>query len=43
METLNTDPESSADNTLKVVDERINSGEVNTEYVIRISDRIELY
>ncbi|MGO9951846.1 MAG: TOBE domain-containing protein [Dissulfurispiraceae bacterium] len=37
-----TEPESSADNRFKGIIEQISSGAVNTEYVVRISDRIEL-
>lgn len=36
------EPDCSADNRFKGVIERINGGTVNTEYVVRISDRIEL-
>lgn len=36
------EPDCSADNRFKGIIERINSGEVNTEYVVRISDRTEL-
>ena len=36
------EPQCSADNRFKGVIERINSGSVNTEYVVGISDRIEL-
>jgi molybdate transport system regulatory protein len=36
------EPECSADNRLTGHIERINRGKVNTEYVVRISDRIEL-
>jgi len=36
------EPECSAENRFKGIIERINSGSVNTEYVIRLSDRIEL-
>jgi molybdate transport system regulatory protein len=36
------EPECSADNRFKGIIQRINSGSVNTEYVVGISDRIEL-
>jgi molybdate transport system regulatory protein len=36
------EPESSADNRFRGIIEQISSGAVNTEYVVRISDRIEL-
>ena len=36
------EPESSADNRFKGIIEQISSGAINTEYVVRISDRIEL-
>ena len=38
----NIEPESSADNRFKGIIEQISSGAVNTEYVVRISDRLEL-
>jgi molybdate transport system regulatory protein len=38
----NMEPESSADNRFKGTIEQISSGAVNTEYVVRISDQIEL-
>ena len=36
------EPDCSADNRFRGVIERINSGGINTEYIVRISDRIEL-
>jgi len=35
-------PECSADNRFSGIIERINRGEVNTEYVVRVSDKIEI-
>jgi molybdate transport system regulatory protein len=36
------EPECTADNRFKGIIEQISSGKVNTEYIVRISDRIEL-